>query len=117
MQPGAIPFDLTPKSFALAVFILIAMVYAIRFIGRHAQTRWPLQQNPIVLCVKRKKLYEDADKFSVNRLGDTFSLPTGKGLDRIVDEERNEPITNDDRACGTRAICGPLGTRLEPQPD
>jgi hypothetical protein len=115
MQPGAIPFDLTPRSFALAVFILIAIVYAIRFISRHVQPRWPLQQNPTGLWLKTKKVDEDVDKTSVNRLGGTFSLPMGINLDRVVDEERNEPITNGDRACGTRAICGPSVARPEPQ--
>jgi len=115
MQPGAIPFDLTPRSFALAVFILIAIVYAIRFISRHVQPRWPLQQNPIALWLKTKKVDEDVDKISMNRLGGTFSLPMGINLDRVVDEERNEPITNGDRACGARAICGPSVARPEPQ--
>jgi hypothetical protein len=64
-----IPFDLTTRFFALAVFILIAMVYAIRLIGRHAQPRWPLLQNLIALWLKRKKVDEDVDKFSENGLG------------------------------------------------
>jgi hypothetical protein len=116
MQPGAIPFDLTPRSFAFAVFILIVIVYAIRLIGRHTQPRWPLQQNPLALWLKRKKVDEDVDKFSVNGFGDTFSSPTGISLDAVVDEERNSLATNDNRACGTRAICGPSGTKLELQP-
>jgi len=98
MQPGAIPFDLTPRSFALAVVILIAIVYTIRVISRHVQPRWPLQQNPIALWLKTKKVDEDVDKTSVNRLGGTFSLPMGINLDRVVDEERNKPKINGDRA-------------------
>jgi hypothetical protein len=62
-----------------------------------------------------KKVDEDVDKISVNRLGSAFSLPMGINLDRVVDVERNEPITNGDRACGTRAICGPSVARPEPQ--
>lgn len=73
MQPGAIPFDLTPRSFALAVFTLMATVYAIRLIGRHIQLRWPLQQNPIASWLKRKKVDEDVNRFSVNGFGDAFS--------------------------------------------
>jgi hypothetical protein len=114
MQPGAIPFDLPPRSFALAVFVLIATVYAIRLIGRHTQLPWPLLQNPISLVLKRKKVDESVNKFSVNRFGDTFSSPTGISLDRVDDEERNGSISNDDRACGTREICGPSITGLEP---
>ena len=44
MQPRAIPFDLTPKSFPLAVIIQIAVMYAIQFIDRYAQPRWPSLQ-------------------------------------------------------------------------
>jgi hypothetical protein len=106
MQPGAIPFDSTPKSFALAIFILIVMVYTIRLIGRHAQPRWPLLQNPISLWLKRKKLDEDIDKVSGNAFGDTFVQSSEVGFERIVDEEKNELRFNDTKACGTRAVCG-----------
>lgn len=59
MQPGAIPFDLTPKSFALAIFILIAIVYAIRLLGKHAQPHWPLLRDRI--AVRLKKTGRDRD--------------------------------------------------------
>jgi hypothetical protein len=95
MQPGAIPFDLTPRSFALSVFILILMVYAIRLIGRHAPLFWPSLQNPIAFWPKRKKAGEEIDK------SPDFSPTTRMDLARINDEERNDP-----RACGTRAILG-----------
>jgi hypothetical protein len=70
MQPGAIPFDLTPRSFALAVFILVAMVYAIRLVGRHAQPRWLLLQNPITWWLKREKINERGEEMLKNELRD-----------------------------------------------
>jgi hypothetical protein len=91
MQPGIIPFDLTPRSFTFAVFILIAMVYAIRLIGRYAQPYLPLLPNPIALWLKSKKVDEDIHKFSESGFEDTFRPRTGIDLDRIIDEERNDP--------------------------
>jgi hypothetical protein len=70
MQPGAIPFDLTPRSFALAVFILIVMVYAIRLVGRHVQPRWPLLQNPITWWLKKEKISERGEETLENELRD-----------------------------------------------
>jgi hypothetical protein len=105
MQPGAIPFDLTPRSFAISVFILILMVYAIRLISRHVQLSWPSLQNPITLWPKRKEVNEDISKFPEP------SLPTGIDLARINDEERN-----DSRACGTRAILGRQVARPQSPP-
>jgi hypothetical protein len=105
MQPGAIPFDLTPRSFALSVFILILIVYAIRLIGRHVQLSWPSLHNPIYLWPKRKEVGEDISKFP------ELSLPTGIDLARINDEERNDP-----RACGTIAVLGRQVARPQPPP-
>jgi hypothetical protein len=100
MQPGAIPFDLTPRSFALSVFILILMVYAIRLLGRHVQLSWPLLQSSIALWLKRKEVGEDIGKFPE------------LSLRRINDEERNDP-----RACGTRAVLGRQIARAQSHPD
>jgi hypothetical protein len=94
MQPGAMPFDLTPRSFALSVFLLILVVYAIRLIGRHVQLSWPSLQNPIALWPKRGKV--DVDEFSGDESGDPIPPRPGIDLARI-NEERNDP-----RASGTR---------------
>jgi hypothetical protein len=96
MQPGAIPFDLTPRSFAISVFILILMVYATRLIGNHIQVSWPSLPNPIALWPKRKKVGEDCGKGPEER-----PLPTGIDLAGINHEERHPR-----RACGTRAVLG-----------
>ena len=106
MQPGAIPFDLTPRSFAISVFILILMVYATRLIGSHIQLSLSPLPNPIALWPKRKKADEDIGKVPEER-----PLPTGIDLARINDEERHPP-----RSCGTRAVLGlPVtGTPINP---
>jgi hypothetical protein len=95
MQPGAIPFESTPRSFAVSTFILITMVYAIRFIGSHVQLCWPLLQNSFALRLKRKKVGENIDEFT------ELPLPTGIELARTNDVERHAP-----RACETRAVLG-----------
>jgi hypothetical protein len=116
MQPEAIPFDLTPRAFALSIFGLIAMVYTIRFIGRHIQPCWPLLQNSIALWLKRMKVDEGIDEYSENGFRGTFPPRTEIDLDRIIDEERNEPRVNDTRSCGTRAMRGPPVTGPQSQP-
>lgn len=71
-----------------------------------------MQQNPILLWLKRQKVDEGVDKFSVNGFGDTIPSPTAISLDR-VDEEKIDLIANDNKACGTRAICGPSVIKLK----
>jgi hypothetical protein len=58
MQQEAIPFDLNPRAFALTVFLLIAMVYAIRFVNRYALSRLPLLRRRLTLWIKTEKLDE-----------------------------------------------------------
>jgi hypothetical protein len=109
MQPGAIPFDSTPKSFAVLATILISVFYPIRFILRHVQLYWPLLQASIALWLKRKKV--DTDEFSGSGFGDTFAPRPGIDLARIIDEERNDP-----RANGIRPVRGPPITRPQSNP-
>jgi hypothetical protein len=105
MQPGAIPFDLTPRSFAISVFLLILMVYAIRLIVSHVQLSWPSLHIPIAWWPKRKKVAQNIDMFSE-------SPPrTGIDLARIIDEERNYPRTG-----GTRPVLGPPIIRPQSNP-
>lgn len=115
MQPAAIPFDLTPRAFALSAFALMAMVYTIRLIGRHIQRCRLLLQNSITLWLKRKKVDEGIDEFSESGFGDTLPPHTGTVLGRINDEETNDPRANDTRCLG-RAIRGPLVTGPQLQP-
>jgi hypothetical protein len=61
MQQEVIPFDLNPRSFALAVFLLIAMVYAIRSAIRYALLHLPLLQRTITSRIKAGKLGESSD--------------------------------------------------------
>jgi hypothetical protein len=70
MQPGAIPFDLTPRSFTIAIFILIATVYAIRLVARYLPPRWPLLRNLITRWLKRKKISGKDEERQENELRD-----------------------------------------------
>ena len=67
MQPEAIPFAPNPRAFGLAVFLLIVMVYAIRFVIRHVLSRWPLLQKELTLWIKMEKLGKPADTRQVQR--------------------------------------------------
>jgi hypothetical protein len=60
MQQEVIPFDLNPKSFALAVILLIAMVYAVRVFIRHALSRWLSLRRKITLLIKMEKLGDES---------------------------------------------------------
>jgi hypothetical protein len=62
MQQEAIPFNLNPRSFALTILLLILMVYTIRFVNRHALSRWPLLRRRITLWIKMAKLGESGDE-------------------------------------------------------
>ena len=64
MQQEVIPFDLNTRSFALAVFLLIVTVYAIRFAIRQALSRWPLLRRRITLWIKTEKFGESGDELS-----------------------------------------------------
>jgi hypothetical protein len=54
MQPEAIPFDLTARSFVLTIGWMIVMVYIIRFVGKHALSRWPLLQKAFAIWMKKE---------------------------------------------------------------
>jgi hypothetical protein len=109
MQQEAIPFHLNPRSFALAVFILIAMVYAIRLVIRHGLSYWLSLRRIVTLWVKTTQLGGSVDKSLESEIQRTFSPMTD--VYSVGDEERNVP-----RTCGTRAILGPLATKLEARP-
>jgi hypothetical protein len=49
MQPNAIPFEMTERSFILTVFVLIFAVYAFRLTGRVLVPRW----RPIPIMLMR----------------------------------------------------------------
>src|SRR5947209_3533177 len=109
MQQEAIPFHLNRRSFALAVFILIAMVYAIRLVIRHGLLYWPSLRRTIALWLRTTQLGRKVDQPSESEFQGRFSPITGIYPDRIMgDEERDVP-----RTCGTRAVLGPLVTNLQ----
>ena len=62
MQQEVIPFNLNPGSFALAVFVLIVIVYAIRVVLRHASWCLLALQRRITLRSKTDKLGESVDE-------------------------------------------------------
>src|SRR4051812_48073340 len=88
MQPGVIPFDLTPRSFAIAVVLLIGIIYATRVVGRQMLS-WLLLQRTIRLWVKRDKLTEGGKN---SGLEDVLPAMTDICIDRTIeDEEKNVP--------------------------
>jgi hypothetical protein len=62
MQQEVIPFDLNPRSFALAVLLLIVMVYAIRSAIRHTLSHLLLLRRTIISRIKAGKLGESSNK-------------------------------------------------------
>jgi hypothetical protein len=62
MQQEVIPFDPNPRSFALAVFVLIVIVYAIRVVLRHAPWCLPMLQRRITFRTKADKLGESVNE-------------------------------------------------------
>jgi hypothetical protein len=86
MQQEVIPFDLNPRSFVLAVVLLIALVYVIR----HAVSRWPFLRGTIISWIKTAKLERDSEPLE-SRFQDRFPPMVGSYPDRIIcDEERND---------------------------
>ena len=64
MPQEAIPFEISFRSFGLAVLLLIAIVYAIRLIDRHLLPYWLSLQRRVVLWVKRAKVGDSRNQLS-----------------------------------------------------
>jgi hypothetical protein len=103
MQPEVIPFDLTGRSFVLAILLLTAIVYAIRCIIRYGLSRWPLWQRRIALGIKRQKLGESGDEVLKIRFHDKFPPMTGIHSDRIMGDEEIDVL----RTYETKALLRP----------
>jgi hypothetical protein len=62
MPQEVIPFDPSPRSFMLVVFVLIVVVYVIRVVRRHALWCLPALQRRITLRIKKDRLGESVDE-------------------------------------------------------
>ena len=102
MQQEVIPFDLSPRTFALTIFFLIAVVYAIRFVIQYAPTALAVVAKTYLVDQDGEIGPKTVDKPSKNEARNKFPPATSLYPKRIMgDEERNV------RTCGTRALLGP----------
>ncbi|KAH6696411.1 hypothetical protein BKA61DRAFT_662501 [Leptodontidium sp. MPI-SDFR-AT-0119] len=94
MQPGAIPFDLTARSFVLTIGSMIVMVYIIRFVNKRALSCWPLMQTTFAKCMKKERMRDffGGGESSVLQSWFGVGVPTTSSAygDRIsaIDQER-----------------------------
>jgi hypothetical protein len=61
MQPEALPFKMTFRSFPIVAILLMLMVYAIRLIVEYALPYWPLLRGKVLLWIKRDKVDNGGD--------------------------------------------------------
>lgn len=110
MQQAAIPFDLNPSSFVLTVFLLMATIYAIRLVTRHAaHFRWPELARRVGLWITTVKLREKGDELPGNYFRGVFPSRTGIYPNGIMGGEDR----NDLKPYATRALLGPQVTEWE----
>lgn len=103
MQPDVIPFSQNPKSFALVVFIFIAVIYVIRLFVQYIPLHYTMLLGWARWWNRSDKVQENGQEPTESTIGDGLSPIAGLRSDRSRnDEERNDP-----RSLGTRAILGP----------
>src|SRR5947207_1774769 len=102
MQQEAIPFDLSPKTFALTIFFLIAVVCAIRFVIQYAPTALAAVAKTYLVNQDGEIEPKNVDEPSKNEARDRFPSVASLYPKRIMGDEGNVL-----RTCGTRALLGP----------
>ena len=103
MQQSAVPFELTPRAFAIAIVFLFMIIHGIRFVSKCTLQPWRLLREISSLWYKNKKLDEEGCENLDIELGDDGFPVADVFPDKIVaDDEKDDPKT-----CGTRAMLGP----------
>jgi hypothetical protein len=107
MQQEAIPFELTPRSFTLTVFLLIVMVHIVRIMGRYVLSRWPLLPKTVALWLKREKMDAVENDKEPSVLLPWFRMGMRPMPDVCLD--RIQMLGTEEGNLGTRALLGRPG--------
>jgi len=78
MQPTVIPFDLNPRSFTIAIFALMALVFVIRKTLLH----WTWWRKKITAQMKTRELNEIVEHRSTSEYLSGFAPIRGRYLNR-----------------------------------
>jgi hypothetical protein len=104
MQPEAIPFDLTARSFVLTIVWMIVMVHIIRFLSKHALSRWPLLQKAFAIRMKTERLRDSQGDRDSSVLQSWFRV--GVSTTSSVYDDRISVMDQEERNLGTQVLRG-----------